>query len=283
MIGIDFAKPKDMKRKKNKVFDIPGTQNHNTNHFEAAMIKKEKVAEKRPASVSQRKSSKVLILDDHPIVRQGLMQLLSQQSGLEVCGEAANVDQAFATIDAEKPDIVIVDISLDGPNGLEFIKAAKEQYPNLAFLVHSMHDENLYAERALRAGARGYIMKQESPDKVTSAIRRILGGQIYMSDAMTERMLEQRYNGVADNLLPMEALSDRELEVFQLIGQGETTNRIAKLLHRSIKTVETYRARIKEKLNLKDNMQLIRHAMQSVYNEGDSPQDSKPKPKPSRS
>lgn len=230
------------------------------------MLKKEKIIEKK-AGLSQ-KTPKVLILDDHPIVRQGLVQLLSQEVGLELCGEAANSEQAFAVIESAKPDIVIVDISLEGPNGIEFIKAAKEQYPNLFFLVHSMHDENLYAERALRAGARGYIMKQESSDKVVTAIRRILSGQIYMSEAMTEKMLEQRYNGVSDSLLPMEALSDRELEVFQLIGKGETTNRIAKLLHRSIKTVETYRARIKEKLNLKDNMQLIRHAMQSVYSEG---------------
>ena len=229
------------------------------------MLKKEKTVEKvekRSGPVSAKKFSKVLVLDDHPIVRQGLIQLLKQQVGLEVCGEAANSGQAFQTIEAEKPDLVVVDISLEGPNGIEFIKAAREQYPDLLFLVHSMHDETLYAERSLRAGARGYIMKQESPDKVITAIRRILGGQIYMSDAMTERMLEQRYNGTSENLLAMEALSDRELEVFQLIGRGETTNRIAKLLHRSIKTIETYRARIKEKLNLKDNMQLIRYAMQ---------------------
>lgn len=218
--------------------------------------------------ISKKNAPKILILDDHPIVRQGLSQLLSQQVDIEVCGEAANFDQAFKLMEEKKPDVVLVDISLEGPNGIEFIKAAKEQYPNIAFLVHSMHDETLYAERALRAGARGYIMKQESPDKVVSAIRRILSGQIYMSEAMTERVLEQRYNGISENVLPIEALSDRELEVFQLIGKGETTAKIAKLLHRSIKTVETYRARIKEKLNLKDNMQLIRHAMQSVYGEG---------------
>ena len=254
-------------------------RNDNTDLCEVLMLKKKeklKVMEKKTSATSSiKKSPKVLILDDHPIVRQGLTQLLRQQAGLEVCGEASNSEQAFQAIEAEKPDVVIVDVSLEGPNGIEFIKAAKEQYPNLLFLVHSMHDETLYAERALRAGARGYIMKQESPDKVISAIRRILGGQIYMSDSMTERMLEQRYNGVSDGLLPMEALSDRELEVFQLIGRGETTNRIAKLLHRSIKTVETYRARIKEKLNLKDNMQLIRHAMQSVYSEGDGEKEPK--------
>ncbi len=258
-----------------KKFDIADRRNDNNSFGEVIMLKKEKGFEKKSSSPVLKKSPKILVLDDHPIVRQGLMQLLSQQVGLEVCGEAANAEQAYAAIEAIKPDVVVVDISLDGPNGIEFIKSAKEQYPNLLFLVHSMHDETLYAERALRAGARGYIMKQEAPDKVVTAIRRILGGQIYMSDVMTERMLEQRYNGVSENLLPMEALSDRELEVFQLIGRGETTNQIAKLLHRSIKTVETYRARIKEKLNLKDNMQLIRHAMQSVYSEGAEAADPK--------
>ncbi len=211
---------------------------------------------------TETKKYQILVLDDHPIVRQGLSQLINQQEDLEVSGEASNAEEAFRSIQTAQPDAVIVDISLDGPNGIEFIKAAKEQYPNMFFLVHSMHDETLYAERALRAGAKGYVMKQESPEILITAIHRVLRGQIYMSDVMTERMLEQRYNGVSDSLFPMEALSDRELEVFQLIGRGETTAHIAKLLHRSIKTVETYRARIKEKLNLKDNMQLIRCAMQ---------------------
>lgn len=233
------------------------------------MTKKEKIAEPKEQKWSQgKKTAQVFILDDHPIVRHGLAQLINQQVGLEVCGEAASVAEASAAIPSAKPDIMVVDVTLDGSNGIEFIKMIKEQYPEILFLVNSMHDETLYGERALRAGARGYIMKQEAPEKVILAIRRILSGQIYMSDAMTERMLEQRYNGVADNLTPMEALSDRELEVFQFIGRGETTAKIAKLLHRSVKTVETYRGRIKEKLNLKDNMQLIRHAMQSVYTEG---------------
>ena len=229
------------------------------------MPKKEKAIELKWGQ--GKKTAKVFILDDHPIVRHGLAQLINQQVGLNVCGEAPSAQEAFTGIETTKPDIVVVDITLDGPNGIDFIKTAKEQYPEMLFLVHSMHDETLYAERALRAGARGYIMKQEASEKVISAIRRVLSGQIYMSDAMMERMLEQRYNGVSDSLMPMEALSDRELEVFQFIGKGETTAKIAKLLHRSVKTVETYRGRIKEKLNLKDNMQLIRQAMQSVYSE----------------
>lgn len=223
---------------------------------------------KEPQRGVEKKSAKVFILDDHPIVRHGLAQLINLQVGLEVCGEASSAAEASAAIAAAKPDIMIVDVTLEGSNGIEFIKTMKEQFPQMLFLMHSMHDETLYSERALRAGARGYIMKQESPDKVILAIRRVLSGQIYMSDAMMERMLEQRYNGTPDNVTPMEALSDRELEVFQFIGRGETTARIAKALHRSVKTIETYRGRIKEKLNLKDNMQLIRHAMQSVYTEG---------------
>jgi len=251
------------------------------------MLKIKDVTEEKK-KLPSKKTHQVLILDDHPIVRQGLKALINQESDLEVCGEAANAIEALKIVDAIKPDIVIVDISLEGSNGVEFLKSAKEQYPNLLLLVHSMHDESLYAERVLRAGARGYIMKQESPEKVIAAIRRILAGQIYMSDSMTEKMLEQRYNGVTSGLSPIEALSDRELEVFQFIGSGETSSKIAKLLHRSIKTVETYRARIKEKLGLKDNMQLIRSAMQWVTSEGPGANadedpaiknDARPKPK----
>lgn len=230
--------------------------------------KKQAIDLKEQKTGPGKKAAQVFLLDDHPIVRQGLAQLINQQAGLEVCGEAASVAEASTALLVLKPDIIVIDVSLDGSsNGIEFIKTVKEQCPSMAFLVNSMHDETLYGERALRAGARGYIMKQEAPEKVIVAIRRILSGQIYMSDVMTERMLEHRYNGATANLTPLEALSDRELEVFQFIGRGETTARIAKFLHRSVKTVETYRGRIKEKLNLKDNMQLIRHAMQSVYTE----------------
>ena len=215
------------------------------------------------------KQVRVFILDDHPVVRQGLIQLLNQQEQLVVCGEASNFDQAMSDIENSKPDIVLVDISLNGPSGIEYIKTAKTQFPDLLFLVHSMHDETLYAERAIRAGARGYIMKGEPTDRIITAIRRVLEGKIYLSDAMTEKMLEKRYNGVSDGVSIMDVLSDRELEIFQLIGEGETTAEIAKRLYRSAKTIETYRARIKTKLNLKDNMQLIRHAMQWV----DHPQE----------
>ena len=132
----------------------------------------------RPRELEAEKKCKVFILDDHPIVRHGLSQLINQQIGLNVCGEAASAQEAFAGVETAKPDIVLVDITLDGPNGIEFIKTAKEQYPEMLFLVHSMHDETLYAERALRAGARGYVMKQEAPEKVVAAIRRYLSGAI---------------------------------------------------------------------------------------------------------
>lgn len=220
-----------------------------------------------PKLDSRQKHYKVFILDDHPIVRQGLAQLINKEPDLEVCGEASNSVQAFRSISVTKPDVIIVDISLEGSSGVEFIKTAKEQLPELLLLVHSMHDEILYAKRVLKAGARGYVVKRDSPEKVIIAIRRILGGQIYMSEVITERMLEQRYNGISSHLSPMEVLSDRELEVFQLIGEGETALKIAKQLHLSIKTVETYRARIKEKLNLQDNMKLIRSAIRWVTSE----------------
>jgi len=231
------------------------------------MLMRNKEPVKEKVIAAGKKQYRILILDDHPILRNGLAQLINQEPDLEVCSEAANSAQGFESIEKTKPHLAIVDISLDGSNGVEFIKTAKEQHPEVLLLAHSMYDEMLYAERVLRAGARGYIMKQESPEKLIAAIRRILAGQIYLSEVMTERMLEQRYNGVSENLSPVEALSDRELEVFQLIGGGETSSKIAKMLHRSIKTVETYRARIKEKLSLKDNMQLIRAAMQWVTGE----------------
>lgn len=246
------------------------------------MPKKEKLPETKEQKWAQavKKKARVFILDDHPVVRHGLAQWIDMQAGFEVVGQAASASEALAAFASSKPDIAVVDITLNGSNGIEFIKTAKEEYPEMLFLINSMHDETLYGERALRAGARGYIMKHEAPEKVILAIRRILSGQIYMSDMMMERMLEQRYNGTPDNLTPMEALSDRELEVFQFIGRGETTAGIAKLLHRSVKTIETYRGRIKEKLSLKDNMQLIRHAMQSVYTEGSEAE--KPSPEPSK-
>lgn len=148
--------------------------------------------------MKSKKKHKVFTLDDHPIMRCGLMQLINQEEGLEVCGEAGSTDEAFANIETAKPDIVIVDINLQGRSGIEFIKAAKIQYPEMLFLIHSIYDENLYAERALQAGARGYVMKQEASEKMVLAIQRVLGRQIYVSDQILARMLEQRFKVISE-------------------------------------------------------------------------------------
>lgn len=204
---------------------------------------------------------RVFILEDHPIVRQGICDLITQESDMMVCGQADNYKEALETIEKVKPEVVLLDISLNGASGLELLSSLKTHQPNVKVLILSMHDETLYAERALREGAKGYIMKQEATEKVLEAIRHVVKGQIYLSDQMLERVLEKKYAGCPTDASPMETLSDRELEVFRLIGEGISTSVIAKQLHRSIKTIETYRARIKVKLNLKNNMELIRAAM----------------------
>ncbi len=221
----------------------------------------------RPVQTRWGEKARVFILEDHPIVRKGIVEVINQENDMAVCGEASDISAAFDKIRQEKPDIVLVDISLNGGSGIEFLRTLKEQFEGLPALVLSMHDEMVYGERVLREGAKGYIMKQEATDNVLTAIRRILGGQIYLSERMTERILEKQYNGISANLYPVEVLSDRELEVFRLIGEGQTTAAIAKQFHRSIKTIETYRARIKNKLNLKHNMELIRLAMHWVQND----------------
>jgi len=214
---------------------------------------------------SSSKRAKILILDDHPILRRGIADFINTESDMTVCGEAEDSNQVLTMMASVKPDLVIADISLNGSSGIEFLKTFKVEYPDIPTLVLSMHDELLYAERVLREGARGYVMKQEAVEKIVTAIRKILEGQIYLSDRMMERILEKKYMGQA-NLSPMESLSDRELEVFRLIGEGITTVAIAKQLHRSVKTIETYRARIKVKFNLKNNMELIRLAMHWAQN-----------------
>jgi DNA-binding NarL/FixJ family response regulator len=208
--------------------------------------------------------AKVFILDDHPIVRRGIAELIEQDSSLNVCGESDEYHAALEAIDKLRPDIVLVDISLGGSSGIEFLRMLKQNQPNILALVISMHDEVLYAEHVLREGARGYIMKQEATEKVLTAIHRVLTGQIFLSEKMTERVLEKQYAGISVDVSPVESLSERELEVFRMIGEGSTTAAIAQQFHRSIKTIETYRARIKSKLNLKHNMELIRLAVHWV-------------------
>ncbi|MFZ1133906.1 MAG: response regulator transcription factor [Candidatus Korobacteraceae bacterium] len=209
------------------------------------------------------KKSKVLVVDDHPIVRQGLALLINRESDLMVCGEAEDARMAMQSIITDKPDIMVVDISLNGPDGLDLLKDIRTRYPDLPVLILSMHDESIYAERALRAGAQGYIMKQEAAEKVLVALRRILSNEIYVSERIANRML-QRYIGSPGEGRPSSVadLTDRELEVFRLIGEGHSTRQIAEQLHISVKTVESYQAHIKEKLSLRSARELVQHAIQ---------------------
>ena len=211
---------------------------------------------------------RVFIVDDHPIVRQGLALLINREADLTVCGDADEAGSALQRIHALRPDIVLVDISLNGPDGLDLLKSLRSYDHRLPVLILSMLDETLYAERALRAGASGYIMKQEATERVLVAVRRILGGEIYVSDRVANKMLKHyitgsgtlRNSSIAD-------LSDRELEVFRLIGEGHGTRQIAEELHISIKTVESYQAHIKEKLSLRSARELMQHAIQWNMNE----------------
>lgn len=201
-------------------------------------------------------------MDDHPIVRQGLALMINAEADLMVCGEAEEAQAALHSIVETYPDILIVDISLDGPDGLELVKHVRALFPELPILILSMHDETIYAERALRARANGYIMKQEATEKVLIAIRRILSGGIYLSERMANRILQQHARGgpTAGHSRIAE-LSDRELEVFRLIGDGHGTRQIADQLHLSVKTVETYQAHIKEKLLLRTGRELMQQAI----------------------
>jgi DNA-binding NarL/FixJ family response regulator len=215
------------------------------------------------------KPKRIFIVDDHPMMRQGLVQLIGAESDLSICGEAENAGSALDVIDSLKPDLVLADISLPGKNGLELIKDFHALLPGLPVLVISMHDESLYAERVLRAGGRGYIMKQEGGKKLMQAIRQVLAGKIYVSEKMSADILEifsGRRAGAESS--PLEKLTDREFEVFQLLGEGKGTRDIAEKLHLSVKTVEAHRANIKAKLKLKSSPELIRHAVRWAESQG---------------
>jgi len=223
------------------------------------------MARKKQPDKTDKNKTNILIVDDHPIVRQGLAEMVNHEDDLEVCGQAEDAHQAMQALKELKPDMAIVDISLKETSGMELIKDLNAQYPNLPVLALSMHDESLYAERALRAGAKGYIMKAEATEKVIMAIRKILSGGIYLSDKMSSKMMHKFVGGNAEiNTSPVERLSDRELEVFQLIGKGFGTRQISERLFLSIKTIETYRAHLKEKLNLADAAELLQYAIQWV-------------------
>jgi DNA-binding NarL/FixJ family response regulator len=205
----------------------------------------------------------VFIVDDHPIVRQGLALLINREPDLAVCGDAEEAASALRLIEELKPDLVIVDISLNGPDGLDLLKDIRARDQSLPVLILSMLDELLYAERGLRAGANGYIMKQQATEQVLIAIRRILDGEIYVSERMANKMLHLFVGGSpAEPSSPVADLTDRELEVFRLIGGGHGTRQIAEELHLSVKTVESYQAHIKEKLLLKNGRELVQRAIQ---------------------
>jgi DNA-binding NarL/FixJ family response regulator len=221
-----------------------------------------------PEETAQKTKRKVLVVDDHPLLRQGLALLINQQHDMLVCGEAEEAHAAMQSIAEKKPDVIILDISLKGPDGLELLKSIRAIYADLPVLILSMHDEAIYAERALRARANGYIMKQEATEKVLVALRRIFNGEVYLSDSMSKKMLQQYIDGAPSMLQSrMAALSDRELEVFRRIGEGCATREIAEELHLSIKTVETYQAHLKDKLSLRSGRELIQHAVQWKMNE----------------
>ncbi|MEN6577301.1 MAG: response regulator transcription factor [Phycisphaerales bacterium] len=224
--------------------------------------------QKTQTSANRRGKRTVLIVDDHPIVRQGLAQLINQEHDLVVCGQAEDAHEAIQAVRESQPDMVIVDISLKDTSGVELIKDLQVQHPNLPVLTLSMHDEAVYGERALRAGARGYIMKQEATEKVVTAIRRVLAGEIYVSDGMAAKMVSKLVGGTGKKTgSPVERLSDRELEVFRMLGEGYNTREMAEKLHLSVKTIETYRAHIKDKLALQDASELLRSAIQWVNTE----------------
>ena len=210
---------------------------------------------------------KVLIVDDHPIVRRGLAELINQETDLMVCGEVGTVAEAMNAVPQLTPDIAMVDISLGGGSGLELTKNLHQLYPKLPILVLSMHDETLYAERALRAGALGYVMKQESPDVLLHAIRKALANERHLSEKMMSRLLAEMMQGEKDASVHggVERLSDRELEVFERFGRGLSTREIADALHISVKTVETHYTRMKIKLGVQTGTELLQRAMHWVH------------------
>jgi DNA-binding NarL/FixJ family response regulator len=213
--------------------------------------------------------SRILVVDDHAVVREGLSKLINQEADMVVCGEAEDGPSALKAIAACRPDLAIVDISLSSASGLDVTKDIKIQFPGIRVLVLSMHEELLFAERALRAGASGYIMKVEAPKTLIEAIRRVLGGKIFLSEKMTEHFLNQVVKTPAAGTdSPIKSLTDREFEVFMMIGKGIGTRQIAERIHLSVKTIDAYREHLKKKLNLKNAAELVQYAIEWSHNEG---------------
>jgi DNA-binding NarL/FixJ family response regulator len=226
------------------------------------------MATAKQAKTKKIEKKKVYLVDDHPIVRQGLIKLIEQEEGLEVCGESGTVTDALEDLKQLGPDVILVDISLEDSNGLELIKLVDDLGMQIPMLVLSMHDESLYAEHALRAGASGYVMKQAASGTLIQAIQKVLDGEIYVSKEMSSQMLKMAFrNSGEETRTGTESLSLRELEVFELIGRGNSTREIAEQLHLSVKTIETYRAHIKDKLQLRSGTELMQRAIHWVENE----------------
>lgn len=221
------------------------------------------------ATKKKKKAAQILIVDDHPLVRRGLTELFNGEADLEVCGEASGAIEAIEQVKKLKPDLLIIDISLEDTNGIELIKRLRSQNVESKMLVSSMHDESLYAERALRAGAQGFVNKEVATEHVLEAVRKVLDGNVYLSNEMTGNLLQRVVDGndVADRS-SIETLSDRELEVFERIGDGLTTREIAEKLSLSVKTIETHREHIKIKLRLRNSVELTRRAVQWVLEKG---------------
>jgi len=222
-----------------------------------------------PKNTPAPRKRRIFLVDDHPVTREGLARLINHERDLEVCGEAGTAARALADIVLQQPDLVIVDVSLgSGSSGLELIKDLSARDARIRMLALSTHDETIYAERVLRAGAKGYVMKQEPTAEVMRAIRKVLSGEVFLSPAMNERMLRKLTSSTTAPLASeIEQLSDRELEVYRLIGQGRGTRQIAAELHLSISTVETYRTHIKEKLHFASAPELVRHAVEWVHSQ----------------
>ena len=224
------------------------------------------MTQKRRQSTTFENKKRVFIVDDHPIVRDGLTMIINHEKDLEVCGHADGAPEALKAISELSPDVVTIDIALKGSDGIELTKDLKTRYPTLPMIVLSIYDELTYAERALHAGARAYLMKEVASENIVAAIRTVLSGEIYVSNAMGKKLLRKMAAaGKTDTIsTSIDSLSDRELETFRLIGRGFKPSKIAQSMHLSVKTVETYRARIKEKLNLANADELLRYAIQWV-------------------
>jgi len=223
---------------------------------------------KKTVKTTKTKNNRVYLVDDHQIVLQGLIKLIEQEEGLEVCGEAGSVSEALPAIRELDPDVILVDISLEDSNGLELIKMIDDLGLQIPMLVLSMHDESLYAEHALRAGASGYVMKQAAANTLIQAIEKVMDGEIYVSKNMSSQMLKMAFRSSGEeSRTGVELLSLREIEVFELIGRGNSTREIAEQLNLSVKTIETYRAHIKDKLQLRSGTELMQRAIHWVENE----------------